>query len=724
MKTHAPFKCLCGIFLLSVFLFSGSFVIVSAQPASGFNFQAVARDEAGGLIKNTGLAVTVGIRVGSGTGDLVWEETHNVTTNDFGLISLVVCGDPGLKTGGSAETPAGISWSSAEHFIVLAIHTGNREIVLEPQPLRPVPYSLSITGPSPTVPALSVQSNNPRPEGEALFQVKRYDGSVAFAVYEDMVWVYVDTVENKGVKGGFAVGGYRKDTKGEGPDYMRITPDSIRFYFEEDALPGKGVKGGFAVGGYRTDTKGEAVDYMQLTSESIQFNIDQDTVSGKGVKGGFAVGGYTQGKGITRDFLRLTPENFFIGDSAGANNTTGIYNIFLGYKTGAKNTEGYQNTFLGYEAGYSNVGTNAPGTFALGTRNCYIGFMAGKQGRDGAFNTLIGSEAGLNNNGSFNTFIGSAAGVNNTEGGYNAFIGTCAGANNLTGAQNIFLGHNAGLSNVNGAENIAIGTVAGACFKSGVKNIVIGPGAGSGKVYEEDGTGNRNVIIGDEAGKYTRHGSNNVIIGAGAASQSIEGAGTGTSNVIIGFEAGAEAVNSSNNIFIGNRAGVKEKESNKLYISNSETLQPLIWGDFEMKQMVINGNGQDNVIDQTFYVNGSAGGVEPWINESDARFKKDIVPIENALDKVEALEGVYFTWKDESDHKKGRQMGFIAQQAEAVIPEAVSYNGNYYGMQYAPITALLVQAIKEQQELIDLKESEIRSLEERIARLEKLVLQQ
>jgi len=609
--------------ILSVFLFFVTFPGIKAQTAPGFNFQAVARDEAGNLLKNTNMAVTIGIRVGSGTGELVWEEIHEMTTNDFGLINLVVCGDPALKTGGYAETPADIFWSGAQHFIVLAINTGNREITLDPQPLRPVPYSLSLTGPSPTVPALSVQGNKPLPEGEALFQVKRFDGSVAFAVYEDMVRVYVDTLENKGVKGGFAVGGYRKDIKGEVPDYMRVTPDSIRFY------------------------------------------IDQDPASGKGVKGGFAVGGYTQGKGVARDFLRLTPENYFIGDSAGANNTTGLYNVFLGYKTGAKNTEGYQNTFLGYEAG-----------------------------------------------------------VNNTEGHYNAFIGTRAGANNLTGGNNVFLGHLAGNSNVDGAENIAIGTVAGAWFRSGAKNIVIGSGAGSGSVYEGQGDGSRNVIIGDEAGKYTRDGSNNVIIGAGAASEYIEGTGTGTSNVIIGAEAGFEAINASQNVFIGYRAGIKEKESNKLYIANNETVQPLIWGDFEMKWMVVNGNGQDNIIGQTFFVNGPAGGIEPWVNESDERLKKDIVPIDDALDKVKELEGIYFSWKDDESPDPARQMGFIAQQAENIIPEVISKSGEYYGMQYAPITALLVEAIKQQQALIDLKEAEIKSLQERIERLEKLVLRE
>ncbi|MCB0747099.1 MAG: hypothetical protein KDC90_06485, partial [Ignavibacteriae bacterium] len=42
------------------------------------------------------------------------------------------------------------------------------------------------------------------------------------------------------------------------------------------------------------------------------------------------------------------------------------------------------------------------------------------------------------------------------------------------------------------------------------------------------------------------------------------------------------------------------------------------------------------------------------------------------------------------------QMGFIAQEADKVIPEVVDDSGEYYTMQYAPITALLVEAVKEQ----------------------------
>jgi len=58
---------------------------------------------------------------------------------------------------------------------------------------------------------------------------------------------------------------------------------------------------------------------------------------------------------------------------------------------------------------------------------------------------------------------------------------------------------------------------------------------------------------------------------------------------------------------------------------------------------------------------------------------------------------VTFKWNAGEKYEKGRKMGFIAQEAAEIIPEVVDYNeeNDSYGMQYAPITALLVEAVKE-----------------------------
>jgi septal ring factor EnvC (AmiA/AmiB activator) len=58
---------------------------------------------------------------------------------------------------------------------------------------------------------------------------------------------------------------------------------------------------------------------------------------------------------------------------------------------------------------------------------------------------------------------------------------------------------------------------------------------------------------------------------------------------------------------------------------------------------------------------------------------------------------------------EGLQMGFIGQEAETVVPEVVSVNNDHYSMQYAPITALLVEAVREQQKQISNQNEQIKS---------------
>ena len=95
---------------------------------------------------------------------------------------------------------------------------------------------------------------------------------------------------------------------------------------------------------------------------------------------------------------------------------------------------------------------------------------------------------------------------------------------------------------------------------------------------------------------------------------------------------------------------------------------------------------------------------------SDRRVKENIVPIDNALEKVNKLAGVYYNRID--DEKKSREIGFIAQDVNEVTPELVTYaeDVDQYGVKYQNATALLVEAVKElTQQVNDLK-AEIKEL--------------
>ena len=86
---------------------------------------------------------------------------------------------------------------------------------------------------------------------------------------------------------------------------------------------------------------------------------------------------------------------------------------------------------------------------------------------------------------------------------------------------------------------------------------------------------------------------------------------------------------------------------------------------------------------------------------SDARVKTNIKPIDNSLEKVLKLTGVTYNRTDLED--KSTKIGFIAQEVKEVLPEVVIYNeeADKYGVSYGNVTALLVEAIKEQQTQIE-----------------------
>jgi len=248
-----------------------------------------------------------------------------------------------------------------------------------------------------------------------------------------------------------------------------------------------------------------------------------------------------------------------------------------------------------------------------------------------------------------------------------------------------------------GSENVLIGTGSGALSLKGFRNVILGPWSGN-----QIDSAKYCVFLGASAGWSSKRGERNVFVGP-FSGYSNEG---------------------TDNLFLGNEAGYYETSSNKLYISNTATTSPLLYGEFNMGMFVINGNRWDNLAERTFFVNGSAGGLYSWYNDSDMRLKHDIATIPDALQKVLQLRGVNFLWNDPVAGMDGLQMGFIGQEAYEVVPEVVSLKNDHFSMQYAPITALLVEAVKEQQAIIEKQQAEIerlKSMENEISELKAIV---
>ena len=97
---------------------------------------------------------------------------------------------------------------------------------------------------------------------------------------------------------------------------------------------------------------------------------------------------------------------------------------------------------------------------------------------------------------------------------------------------------------------------------------------------------------------------------------------------------------------------------------------------------------------------------------SDERLKDNIVPIISGLSKVIQLTGVEFDWnKDSYAHLRGHDVGVIAQNIEAVVPQAVSTRPDgYKAVRYDKIVPVLIEGMKEQQIQIQNLQTEVDTL--------------
>jgi hypothetical protein len=118
---------LANILIFAVF----SGINVYGQTPAYFNFQAALRDASGNLISNSTVGVQLVILQGSVEGTEVYDETHNVTTNTLGMVTLAV----------GSKDPSGfgeINWSEGPYFLKVTVN-GN---VMGTSQILSVPYAL------------------------------------------------------------------------------------------------------------------------------------------------------------------------------------------------------------------------------------------------------------------------------------------------------------------------------------------------------------------------------------------------------------------------------------------------------------------------------------------------------------------------------------------------------------------------------------------------------
>jgi hypothetical protein len=136
------------------------------------------------------------------------------------------------------------------------------------------------------------------------------------------------------------------------------------------------------------------------------------------------------------------------------------------------------------------------------------------------------------------------------------------------------------------------------------------------------------------------------------------------------------------------------------------------------------GSGERKFSSTRVFVDGKRGDLRlagETRNLSDARCKENVESLGGALEKVVALRGVTFNWKEgkgcpETD---GRRIGLIAQEVKEVLPEAVSEDTEgIHSLTYTSLIPVLIEAVKEQQCTLVAQDARLNEMEERLETME------
>ena len=210
----------------------------------------------------------------------------------------------------------------------------------------------------------------------------------------------------------------------------------------------------------------------------------------------------------------------------------------------------------------------------------------------GIRNFFAGSGAGnFTMTGTDNVGVGQNVFLFNTTGNQNSAMGVYALFQNTSGQDSVAVGYRSLFNNKVGTDNIGVGSYALYTTGAGGLNSSWNSAVGKNVLYSTT-SGSFNAVLGGDAMYLNTTGSYNSAIGTDAMYDNT----IGSYNSALGMYAGKSNITGNRNVFLGYAAGFYETGSDKLYIANSNTITPLIYGDFATSILTING---DQIIDNT-----------------------------------------------------------------------------------------------------------------------------
>jgi hypothetical protein len=314
--------------------------------------------------------------------------------------------------------------------------------------------------------------------------------------------------------------------------------------------------------------------------------------------------------------------------------------------------------------------------------------------------TGVGQLLWAPNDGSGNFSAGLGALPSTTTGTLSTAVGDGALQVNSTGGGNTAIGYNALVANSGGANNTASG--ADALFSN--TTACCNTATGSVALYSNS-TGANNTASGDAALFSNSTGGGNTAAGEAALYSNT----SGSNNIAIGYIAGFNVINTSNNIHIGNLGAANDNGMIRIGTAGVQT-SAFIAGIYGT-------------------TTGFPGGVNVLIDSagqlgtmsSSRRYKEDIAEMGDASSGLMRLRPVTFRYKKPfDDNSKPIQYGLIAEEVAEVYPDLVarSADGQIETVKYQVLDSMLLNELQKQNATITAQKEQIRSLEERLARIE------
>lgn len=386
-----------------------------------------------------------------------------------------------------------------------------------------------------------------------------------------------------------------------------------------------------------------------------------------------SAGGYT---------LTLSPKSTF-NPSVTASSLSAIGTEFTPILTAASNND----VLLGININptFSKGAFTGIGSYGLQVE----GIKIGRGGGSISTNVAIGNNALIKNTtGNNQVVIGYESGKEITSGMFNTIIGSNTLKALTTGNSNTVLGANNLNSSTNGSNNYILGTYSMSAATSASSNIAIGQQVLLGLT-----TGTNNIAMGNYAANGVTDGQQNVSIGQ----MSLYWCNS-SQNIGIGYRAGFDISSGSSNTCIGYSANVANGTySNSTALGNGATAGGSNWVQL--------GNSSVTTI----------RGAVAYSSSSDRRLKQNISDTRYGLKEVMKLRPVDYVMTS----NQVRQVGFIAQDVQPLIPEIVTGSegdiskGETLAITYANMVAILTKAIQEQQAMIEQLKLEIEALKKR-----------